>query len=167
MLLNKNEIIKRLNRTPPMVSNIKDRQLQLQPAGLDLSVKKIYGFESPGCLDFDNSKRELSSRYEIHIAEHGVYYLRPGCYQVEVNERFNMPLDVVGFTISRSTLQRCGAAILTGFFDPGYIGGGVSLLEVYNSKGLKLCTDARICQMAFEYTKETEAYNGIYARPKP
>lgn len=74
---------------------------------------------------------------------------------------FNMPLDIVGLTISRSSIQRCGCSIEQGFFDPGYIGGGLILLNVFND-GLYLKQDARICQMAFHLINPTESYNGAY-----
>lgn len=165
MILNKSQIIDRLNNKPPMVSNIKDIVLQLQPTGLDLTVKSIYKWKSAGTLDFDNSNRKLSEKHKVSCDYNFVknrYYLTQGSYQVELNELFNIPLDVVGFTISRSSLQRCGAAILTGFFDAGFVGKGVSLLEVYNPHGLYIYKDARICQMAFHLTEKTEGYIGVY-----
>ncbi len=166
MILNKKMITERLNNEPPMVSNIKDINLQLQPVALDLTVKEIYTWVSAGILDFDNSKRLLSEKSKINTCHDSrgleVYHLPHGCYQVLLNEHFNMPLDIVGVTVSRSSLQRCGAAILKGFFDPGFIGDGVSLLEVYNPHGLHLYKDARVCQMEFHLTEKTESYNGVY-----
>jgi len=162
MILNKKQIEQRLAHNPPMVTNLKDAKVQLQPTALDLTVKDIYKFCSAGCLDFDNSKRELSLKDRIQPDPNGKYYLPFGCYQVELNELFNMPLDVVGKTVSRSSLQRCGAAIEVGYFDPGFVGMGVSLLIVFNSEGIFLFQDARICQMEFEFTELTEGYNGKY-----
>ncbi len=163
MILNKKDIELRLSSNPPMVSNLIDKNIQLQTTGLDLTIKNISRWTSAGHLDFDNSKRKLSSKYTlISMKVNGESYLAPGCYQIELNELFNMPLDVAGVTISRSSLQRCGAAILTGFFDPGFVGIGVSLLEVYNPNGLFVYQDARICQMIFQLTDKTESYNGVY-----
>lgn len=162
MILNKKQIEQRLANNPPMVTNIKDLKLQLQPTCLDLTIKDIYKFKSAGCLDFDNSKRKLSLKYLIQPHPNGEYDLPTGYYQIECNERFNMPLDIVGKTISRSSLQRCGATIEGGYFDPGFVGKGVSLLVVFNSEGLILFRDARISQMEFELTEPTESYNGAY-----
>ena len=145
-----------------MVSNLIDKNIQLQTTGLDLTIKNISKWTSAGHLGFDNSKRKVSSKYTLKPMANGEYYLAPGCYQIELNELFNMPLNVAGITISRSSLQRCGASILTGFFDPGFVGIGVSLLEVYNPNGLFVYQDARICQMIFQLTEETESYNGVY-----
>lgn len=164
MILNKKEIKERLKFDPPMVENIKDLSVQLQPCGLDLTVKKIFKWKDRGYIDFDNSKRKLPKRIELIPEDYNYvyYYLPQGVYQVEVNETFNIPDDVASVTISRSSLQRCGAAILSGFFDPGFYGNGVCLLEVYNSKGIIIYPDARICQMIFHFTNKTEKYNGIY-----
>lgn len=65
MILNKQEILSRINNKPPMVSNIKDINLQLQPAGLDLSLKNVFVFNSAGCIDFDNSERVLSKKHQL------------------------------------------------------------------------------------------------------
>ncbi|MDD5453873.1 MAG: deoxyuridine 5'-triphosphate nucleotidohydrolase [Candidatus Ratteibacteria bacterium] len=162
MILNKNQIAKRILNDPPMVDNIIDLNVQLQPTGLDLTVKKIYKWASAGELDFDNSRRILSEKVEIELDKNGWYQLAPGSYQIEVNELFNMPLDVAGETIFWSSLQRCGAAIETGFFDPGYIGKGVCLLIVSNKYGLYLSENARVCQIIFHETEKTEGYNGVY-----
>ena len=162
MILNKKDIELRLSHNPPMVSNLIDKDIQLQTTCLDLTVNNISKWTSAGHLDFDNSKRKLSSKYTLKPMANGEYYLAPGCYQIELNELFNMPLDVAGITISRSSLQRCGAAILTGFFDPGFVGIGVSLMEVYNHDGLFVSQNARICKMVFQLTRETESYNGMY-----
>ncbi len=164
MILNKKQIEQRLSHNPPMVSNLRDKYFQLQTTGLDLTVKSISKWTSAGHLDFDNSKRKLSSKYTLQPMSGGEYYLAPGSYQVEVNELFNMPLDVVGKTVSRSSLQRCGCAIIEGYFDPGFVGNGVSLLEVSNPHGLFVSQNARICQMIFYLTETTESYNGVYKK---
>lgn len=160
MILNKQEIKSRLDFNPAMVTNIKDINLQLQPAALDLTVKSVFKFLGMGYLDFDNTRRLIPEKCQQKL-ECG-FHLDPGVYQIEVNELFNMPLDVVGTTVSRSSLQRCGCAILQGYFDPGFIGKGVVLLNVLNKSGLFLYENARICQMVFHTINETESYNGSY-----
>lgn len=167
MMLNKSEILTRIATNPPMVTDLIDLNTQIQPAGLDLTIKNIFSWKSSGTLDFDNSQRILSEKHPIppvrtKVAK--VYYLPKGSYQIEHNEQFNIPTDVVAFTISRSSLQRCGCAVLQGCYDPGYSGPGFTLLEVNNPHGLYLYNNARICQMNFYTTKHTEAYNGIYQK---
>ena len=56
MILNKKDIELRLSHNPPMVSNLINKDIQLQPTGLDLTVKNISKWTSAGHLDFDNSK---------------------------------------------------------------------------------------------------------------
>lgn len=164
MILNKAQIKERLFlKSPPMVRNIKDLSIQLQPLALDLTIAEIFNWGSAGRLDFDNSERLLSERFVIR-PDNNYYYLKPGSYQILLNELFNMPLDIAGFTTSRSSLQRCGATIERGFFDPGFVGEGVSLLIVMNSHGIYLKKEARIAQMEFHLIETTEGYNGIYKR---
>lgn len=161
MILNKAQILSRIKESS-MIKNIIDINSQLQPVGVDLTVSKIYRYNSIGTIDFDNSKRILSEKYEMPYDENNRYYLKQGCYQVELNETLNIPLDIVAKTTSRSSLQRCGATIDEGFFDPGFCGSGFSILNVYNPHGLYLYKNAKVCQMSFHTTELTEPYRGIY-----
>lgn len=169
MILNKAQILERLSSNPPMVDKLVDVNLQIQPEALDLTIKKIFRWDSAGCLDFDNSNRILSKKSEMELQKidgfpKEVYYLPAGSYQVLLNEFFNIPLDVVSFTTSRSSLQRCGAAIIRGFFDSGFVGEGYSLLDVSNQHGLYLFENARVCQMEFQLIEPNEGYSGIYKK---
>jgi len=162
MILNKKQILERLNHNPPIVSNIRDIKTQIQPAGLDLTLKEIYMFMSGGCIDFDNSCRFLSDTMKLGMESATKYFIPKGVYHILLNETFNIPTDIVAFTTSRSSLQRCGATIYRGFFDPGFNGKGMVLLNVLNPSGITLFKDARICQMEFHIIDKTDGYNGIY-----
>ena len=58
---------------------------QFQPAGVDVTLKKIMEFSSAGQIDFDNTERKISETKELPF-EDGWVSLEPGCYKVIFNE---------------------------------------------------------------------------------
>ncbi len=139
------------------------KELQFQPAGVDLTVEKVFTFSSPGTLDFSNEKRELSLTKEIPF-DGGRCFLPKGAYKVRFAEAVALPLDTVGLIFPRSSLLRCGASLEGAIWDPGYRGKGESLLVVYNPHGLTLYHRARIAQMIFIKLVRpvAEGYQGKY-----
>ncbi len=141
------------------------QELQFQPAGVDLTVSKIFSLKSPGVLDFDNSKRELSLTEEVEFTN-GKCFLPQGAYKVRFNEIVSVPLDMMALIFPRSSLLRCGASLEGAVWDPGYEGRGESLLVVHNPYGLTLYENARIAQLVFiKLLQPTqEGYSGTYQR---
>ena len=139
------------------------QELQFQPAGVDLTISKVFSFKSPGVLDFDNSKRELSLAKEIEFVNEKVF-LPQGAYKVRFNEIVSIPLDMMALFFPRSSLLRCGASLDGAVWDPGYEGRGESLLIIHNPHGLTLYKNARIAQLVFiKLLQPTqEGYGGTY-----
>lgn len=136
---------------------------QFQPAGVDLTVGKIYSFSSCGKIDFDNSERKISDTEEVEFKEDWVY-LPKGTYKVVFNEIIRIPEDLMGLVLPRSSLLRSGASIHSAVWDPGYEGKGITLLVVHNEYGLKLKKNAKIGQIVFAkmHTNPEKTYNGTY-----
>ena len=42
---------------------------QIQPAGVDLTLKEVHSFEDAGEIDFDNSKRRISKTKKLEWKE--------------------------------------------------------------------------------------------------
>lgn len=61
---------------------------------------------------------------DIHLAEAEIYELKPGMFCLgSAIETFNMPDDVVGFVVGKSTNAREGLQIeAAGLIDPGFHG---------------------------------------------
>ena len=80
------------------------------------------------------------------------------------NEIVSIPSDAAALARARSSLLRCGAALETALWDPGYRGRSQSLLVVYNPAGLRLKKNARLMQLIFlRLEKEAEKlYSGRY-----
>ena len=88
-----------------------------------------------------------------------------GTYIIRFREVVALPLDVMAFGRSRSSLLRCGAAIHTAVWDAGYHGRSEALLVVYAQEGIRLALGARVLNWCFAGWKRrpmhmTGAYQG-------
>ncbi len=156
MILTAEEIKKR-----KLIQNIIG-DIQYQQAGIDLTLREVYKFNSPGKIDFDNKERKISDVEPIPF-EGDELFLKPGVYKIVYNEYVKIPLDFGALILTRSSLLRSGAYIEGAFWDPGYEGVGSSLLVVSNPHGIILKKNARIVQMIFlKLNKEASSYEGVY-----
>ncbi|KAJ7653080.1 deoxyuridine 5'-triphosphate nucleotidohydrolase [Mycena polygramma] len=137
-----------------IVQNLISAQRQVQPCGIDLSLKRVLAWTSAGVVDFDNTFRKTADTIEIPFE--GVLelrlHLRPGAYLVEFNETIDVPLDVMGSLYVRSSLFRSGALVSAG-----------GMLQVVNPHGLTLYKNAKLAQFVFHEMKEkVDGYSGVY-----
>lgn len=59
-VLSDKEIAQLMGRIPPLLEHLVDKGIQLQPAGVDLTLRDIFEFRSAGTIDFSNRQRVLS-----------------------------------------------------------------------------------------------------------
>lgn len=144
-----------------------DLAVQLQPAGVDITVAAVSRFIGSGALDLSNMLRSLPSLEELRWEAdetHSAYCLdlTPGAYLVTYNEEVSIPRDSAGYILPRSSLMRCGAMLHSALWDPGYRGRGQGLLCVYAP--LRLYKDARIGQFVLFSLEATATfgYEGLY-----
>ncbi|MFH0971730.1 MAG: deoxyuridine 5'-triphosphate nucleotidohydrolase [Candidatus Micrarchaeota archaeon] len=163
MLLSKQEILDRIEKHK-LISNFIDLQEQLQPAGFDLTVEKIFRFKSAGAFDFDNKERKMSETEELEWDKDDWLALTPGIYKIRFNEEVKIPNDIAGINILRSSLMRSGCLMHHGFWDPGYHGKGETAILVANEHGLKLKRNAKVTQLTFHKLSEetSEGYMGVH-----
>ncbi len=136
-------------------------EIQFQPAGVDLTLNKVFEFKTKPIIDFDNKERKISEVKEIEFEE--FVELKEGAYKVLFNEVVNIPKDVVGIAMPRSSLLRSGITLETAVWDPGYYGRSEALLIIHNQNGAIFKKNARIAQLFFiRLEKETEEYSGVY-----
>ncbi|ADJ26506.1 deoxyuridine 5'-triphosphate nucleotidohydrolase [Dehalogenimonas lykanthroporepellens BL-DC-9] len=160
--LPKKELLRLIQGDTPLVSGFLDLDAQVQPNGIDLTLKEVFTLEEEGVIARDNADRRLTPLSEIPF-DKGRLHLAPGSYLITYNEIVNLPRDVMALGRARSSLLRCGAAIHTAVWDAGYSGRSQSLLVVYHPAGITLEADARLMQLVFfRLSDTTEAYNGIY-----
>jgi dUTP pyrophosphatase len=163
-LLSSTQLKKLVKATPPLLENAIDIETQIQPNGLELTLKEVKTIEGPGAVDFDNSERKLPSSKILEFGSDGWIHLPEGIYKVLFNEILNIPLNLAAIAKPRSSLIRCGATLETAVWDAGYRGRSESMLVVYNTAGFKLKRNARIMQLLF-YTLGEEVekgYSGVY-----
>ena len=136
---------------------------QVQPCGIDLTLREIHALTDAGEIDFDNSKRRISAAKKIEF-ENGRILLKQGCYKITYNEYVGIPLDCAAFGYPRSSLLRCGADVRCAVWDPGYHGRSESLLVVHNAHGIVLHKDAKVAQLVFVKleAKAEKGYEGKY-----
>lgn len=187
-----------------VIENVRSASQQVQPCGIDLTLKRVLTWHSKATIDFDNTHRKTahttalpfvvagarasststssggsettgglaaalppssSPRVEEGGKGAGTDYvdLAFGSYLVEFNEMVDMPLDLMGQILVRSSLFRSGALVHAGVMDSGYKGAVGAMLQVVNFHGLRLLRDAKLAQMVFQQMSEpVEGYSGVY-----
>jgi len=161
--LAKEELRRLIEGNPSLLTNYLNLNEQLQPNGIDLTLKEVFTLGGPGIIPVDNAERKLSALVPLpfNIANH--IHLEPGNYLITYNEVVSLPKDVMALGRTRSSLLRCGAAIHTAVWDAGYSGRSQSLIVVYNRDGIILERNARLLQLVFfRLGSATEGYCGIY-----
>jgi len=136
---------------------------QFQPAGIDITLKEVYNFKSPGVIDFDNKERKISDVEPMQFNDEKVS-LKPGAYKVIFNEYVMIPKDAAAMCLPRSSLLRCGVTLECALWDPGYEGRSEALLLVKNEHGITFKRNAKIGQMVFVKLSEAadSLYEGVY-----
>ncbi len=134
---------------------------QIQPNGIDLTVREIYTFEGSGALM--RSGRQIPKYRELRS---DTWFLDVGAYLVRYNEYIRIPQNAVAIVLPRSSLLRMGATIYTALWDSGYEGRGIGLLQVFNPKGIRLERGARIAQIIFISARSSGVYTGRWKGEK-
>ena len=147
-----------------VVTDMVDPEVQVQMCGVDLTLRSVEQFVTPGAVDYDNKEREVSKTEEIAFDGTGWVSLEAGCYLVTFNEAVSIPKTIAALARPRSSLLRSGATVETALWDPGYRGRSQSLLVVFNPGGLRLKRNARLIQLAFYRLSSIaeKGYEGAY-----
>ncbi|MFC2021684.1 deoxyuridine 5'-triphosphate nucleotidohydrolase [Chloroflexota bacterium] len=162
-VLSKQDIHRLLQREPPLVEGYIDLEAQVQPNGVDLTLREVALLQTSGKIATSNSQRSVSALSPLVFDGLGFIDLMPGAYIITYNEVVHLPNNVMALARPRSSLLRCGVTINTAVWDAGYSGRSQSLMVVYNPQGFRLQKNARIVQLVFlQLTGETEGYQGTY-----
>ena len=164
MVLGRDDILRLLRANPPIVEGLLDTEQQLQPNGIDLTLKEIASFSSAGGVGYGNEVRTLSRSSPLALDSLEGIHLPQGCYLLKYNEVVHLPQDIMCLASPRSSLLRCGASIHTAVWDAGYSGRSQSLLVVHNPNGFRLYENARLVQLVFLRLERevSEGYQGIF-----
>ncbi|KAF8806345.1 deoxyuridine 5'-triphosphate nucleotidohydrolase, partial [Phlegmacium glaucopus] len=165
-----------------IVQGLLSAKHQVQPCGIDVTLKRVLQWKSAGVVDFDNVHRKNAITTQIRFEpatgskimsaseEEDTQcriHLDPGAYLVEFNETVSTPLDAMGQLFVRSSLFRSGALLSAGVLDSGYEGALGALLQVMNPHGLTLFRNAKLAQFVFhQLSEKVDGYSGTYQNRK-
>jgi len=162
-ILSKQDIQRLLKQEPPLIEDYINLEEQVQPNGIDLTLREVSMLQSSGKIAAMDSQRLVSDVAPLVFDGLNFIDLMPGAYIITYNEIVHLPKNVMALATPRSSLLRCGVTINTAVWDAGYSGRSQSLMVVYNPQGFRLQRNARIVQLVFlQLTQETEGYRGAY-----
>ncbi len=162
-VLSRSDIKELLSRTPPLVEGLTNLDQQLQPNGVDLTVRDVSTLCTRGKIARSNEERVLSSLKPLDFDKLDMMRLAPGDYLITLNEIVHLPLDIMALARPRSSLLRCGVAIHNAVWDAGYEGRSQALMVVYNRSGFELEKNARVLQLVFfRLANPGEGYKGRF-----
>ncbi|GAI08147.1 unnamed protein product, partial [marine sediment metagenome] len=160
-ILSKQDIQRLLKQEPPLIEDYINLEEQVQPNGIDLTLREVSMLQSSGKIAAMDSQRLVSDVAPLVFDGLNFIDLMPGAYIITYNEIVHLPKNVMALATPRSSLLRCGVTINTAVWDAGYSGRSQSLMVVYNPQGFRLQRNARIVQLVFlQLTRETEGYQG-------
>lgn len=164
-VLSKQDIHQLLQQEPPLLNGYIDLEEQLQPNGIDLTLREVAMFQTSGRITTSNRQRQVSEISPLVFDALGYIDLMASAYVITYNEVVHLPTNIMALGRPRSSLLRCGVNIGTAVWDAGYSGRSQSLMVVYNPQGIRLQKNARITQLVFFcLTQETEGYQGTYQK---
>jgi len=164
-VLSKDDIHQLIQQQPPLIESYINLAAQMQPNGIDLTLRTVAMPQSSGKIAVDNSQRLISDLAPLIFNGLDNMQLMPGAYVITYNEIVNLPRNIMALAFPRSSLLRCGVNVHTAVWDAGYQGRAQSLMIVYNPHGISLQRNARIVQLVFlKLTQETEGYQGAYQK---
>ncbi len=162
-VLSKPDIDKLLQREPPLIEGYINLDEQVQPNGIDFTLRQVALLQTSGRIAVSDRQRLVSDLAPLVFDGLGFIDLMPGAYLITYNEIVHLPNNVMALARPRSSLLRCGVTIDTAVWDAGYSGRSQSLMVVYNPQGFRLQKNARVVQLVFlQLTGETEGYQGTY-----
>lgn len=148
----------------PLLRGYLDLGQQMQPNGVDLTLREVSRYGGGGAIGVNPGDRVLPELEPLQFDDEGWLALEPGVYQVLYNEIVSIPETLMALGRPRSSLNRCGVTIHTAVWDAGYEGRSTSLLAVTNPAGFRVQRDARVMQLVFFGMSEAtaEGYRGRY-----
>lgn len=162
--LSREQLLEMIRSERPLITEMLDIENQVQPNGVDLTVREIARHQGQGAIGVDSADRVLPELAPLSFDADGWLTLAPGCYHIVYNEIVDIPTSLMALGRPRSSLARCGVDIVTAVWDAGYNGRSTSLLVVENPAGFRVQQNARVMQLVFFGMSEATAdgYRGRY-----
>jgi dCTP deaminase len=163
MILSDQDIHRRLDDGELEVDPIDDRDLQIQPASIDLRLGRefvVYKLPHVACIDTREDAAEQGYTETVEIDEDEPFILHPGEFVLgSTYEWVNIPDDLVARVEGRSSIGRLAVVVhaTAGFIDPGFEGRITLELSNLGRVAVQLYPGMRISQLVFhEMTSPAE-----------
>lgn len=162
--LSREQLLALLRGERPLITDLHDIENQVQPNGVDLTLREIAKHSGAGAIGISSDDRVLPDLIPVQFDGDGWVTLAPGSYHIVYNEVVDIPTNLMALGRPRSSLTRCGVTIYTAVWDAGYNGRSTSMLEVINPAGFRVQRNARVMQLVFFGMSEATAdgYRGRY-----
>jgi dUTP pyrophosphatase len=162
-VLSRQDILNLIKSDRPLIEDYRDLNTQLQPNGIDFTVREVAMPQTMGRITVDNSQRLVSELAPLVFDGLGYLELMPGAYIITYNEIVHLPNNIMAISQPRSSLLRSGVTVYGAVWDAGYSGRSRAMMVVFNPRGFRLQKDAAIVQLVFmRLTGDTEGYSGTY-----
>jgi dUTP pyrophosphatase len=162
-VLSRQDILNLIKSDRPLIEDYRDLNTQLQPNGIDFTVREVAMPQTMGRITVDNSQRLVSELAPLVFDGLGYLELMPGAYIITYNEIVHLPNNIMAISQPRSSLLRSGVTVYGAVWDAGYSGRSRAMMVVFNPRGFRLQKDAAIVQLVFmRLTGNTEGYSGTY-----
>ena len=154
------EVMKAVEANKDLSSKVK-----INPCGVDIGASSVEQIEDNSVALIDGDRRELDTKTTNCKPQRGFFILKRGVYIVHLNVAVKIPLNAIGLSLPRSTLNRLGVIKSeTAVFDPGYEGFGVQTVYI-PIKELRIDQNERWFQFMVADAKKTgQTYKGRYQR---
>lgn len=162
--LSREQLIELITGDQPLITEYVDLENQVQPNGIDLTLREIARHDGQGAMGIEKGDRVLPDLVPLDFDAEGWLTLEPGIYHIMYNEVVDIPKGLMALGRPRSSLIRCGVTIFTAVWDAGYNGRSTSMLQVINPAGFRIQKDSRVMQLVFFGMSEATAdgYRGRY-----
>jgi len=154
------EEILRLIKQKSLIENVDEKNIQ--PSGVDLRVKRIYRLRNGGFLGTDS--RNTPDIDSVSDMPGEKFRLEPNEFVlVETMEKVNIPKDITGIVLPRSSLFRCGVSLHTAVVDPGFQGTLTFGMKNLSEFPFEIEIGSKIGQIVFEEVRgNVKLYDGKY-----
>lgn len=153
MILSDRDIRARLAQGDLCIGPLRDENLQLQPASVDLRLGReflVYDAARVSCLDPREPSSISEAMNRVVVEGERAFILHPREFALgTTEERVRMPTDLVGMVDGRSSVGRLAVVVhaTAGFIDPGFEGQITLELSNIGSIPVKLYPGMRIAQI--------------------
>ena len=144
------------------LTNLDD--VMVSPNAIDLRLKKVFEIQHDVFVIDEEHKKHRTTK-EVHADIDGYFNLKPGKYEVVMENEVTIAEGEAGWVVTRSTLNRNGVYITSGLYDSGYSGVVAGVLHI-NLGPMKVKIGTRIGQFLLFKAEALHSYDGDYGSGK-